>query len=195
MTGAHAPADRPAGMTSGRTDPSARSHRSPDSGAWSAVVDQLVRGTRGAEEVTASLIGRWPRSRLLHQYVLSSIDDPGRTLLQTSGPAVGRDLELVNPDPPGAVVATSTELIVPARLPRAVAADLPHHAEPLERLLDRHGVDWDSQILRTTPTPDNSALRVLRLIWLDSLIGALVSDDHQLDADQTVATPPPEPAC
>lgn len=195
MTGAHAPADRPADVTSGRTDPSARPHRSPGSGAWSDDVDEMVRGTRGAEEVAASLIGRWPRSRLLQQYQLPSLDEPGRTLLRTSGPAVGRDLQLIDPNPPGAVVATSTELIVPARLPRAVAADLPHHAEPLERLLDRHGVDWDSQLLQATPAPDNSALRVLRLIWLDSLIGALVSDDHPLDAHQTAATSPAEPAC
>ena len=82
MTGAHAAADRPADVTTGRTDPSARPPRSPGSGGWSDDVDEMVRGTRGAEEVAASLIGRWPRSRLLHQYQLPSLDEPGRTLLQ-----------------------------------------------------------------------------------------------------------------
>jgi hypothetical protein len=88
-------------------------------------IERLVRGTRAAEEVAASLTGRWPRTRLLHRYQLLEISDPGRTLLQSPGPALGRDFELLDPGPPEpTVVGTSTELIASDRLPDEVVPAL-----------------------------------------------------------------------
>lgn len=151
-------------------------------------VDRLVRGTRGAEELAASLTGRWPRTRLLHQYQLPRVEDPGLTLLQTTGPVLGRDLELVDLELVALesgeplVVATSIELLVPDRLPQAVAEDLTQRSEPLDRLLDEHGTDWDSELIRAVAVRAQApAVEVLRRIWLDSVVGALVFEEHRMD--------------
>ena len=172
-------------------------HRPVEQGALPEDLDQLVRGTRSAEELAASLTGRWPRTRLLHQYDLPRVDDPGLTLLQTTGPALGRDIELVDAGTgtgASAVVATSTELVVLERLPQAVTVELREYGDPLDRLLDRHGVDWDSQLIRAVairaPSP---AVQLLRRIWLDCLVGALVSEEHLLASGEPAAPGPPEP--
>lgn len=171
------------------TDPTADPQRPVDPGAAPEHIERLVRGTRAAEEVAASLTGRWPRARLLHQYQILDISDPGRTLLQTSGPALGRDFELVDAESAeSAVVGTNTELIASDRLPDAVAKDLLDGAEPLDRLLDRHGIDWDSQLIRTIAVPGPSpAVQVLRLIWLDCLVLAFISEEHRLDTSDLTA--------
>lgn len=177
------------------TDPTSDPQRPVDPDAAPEHIERLVRGTRAAEEVAASLIGRWPRTRLLHQYQLLDISDPGRTLLRTSGPALGRDFELLDPgSPEPTVVATSTELIASDRLPDAVLKDLLDGAEPLDRLLDRHGIDWDSQLIRTIAVPEPSpAVQVLRLLWLDCLIGAFISEEHRLDTGDLAAPGAAEP--
>ena len=187
---------RPTGVDGRVTDSSTGPRQPVDEGSLPDDIDQLVQGTRSAEELAASLTGRWPRTRLLHQYELPRIDDPGLTLLQTPGPVLGHDLELVDPESSvAAVVATSTELMVPDHLPQAVLTELRERDAPLDRLLDRHGVDWDSQLIRVVavraPAP---AVQVLRRIWLDCLIGALVSEEHLLPGDQVTApgTPGPE---
>lgn len=191
MSGA-APADG-----GGRESPdSATATDLPDEGApLPPHLDQLVQGTRSAEELAASLTGRWPRPRLLHQYELPRVDEPELTLLETTGPFLGRSLELVDPDSPvSVVVATSIELVVLDRLPPEIADDLRKRQESLDRLLDEHDVDWDSQLIRAVavqaPAP---AVQVLRRIWLDCLIGALVSEEHLLTGDQAAAPGSQEP--
>lgn len=183
----------PTGAAGRVTDSSAGVHHSAGEDVmtddeFSAHIDQLVRGTRDAAELVASLTGRWPRTHLLHRYELPRVDDPGLTLLQTCGPASGRDIQLIDPGLlETAVVATSMELIVPDRLPQAVVVDLQAREDPLDRLLDDHDVDWDSQLVRLIIVP-SLAVQVLRRIWLGSEIGALVSEEHFLDADQLAAS-------
>lgn len=159
-----------------------------DRQAGVARMEELARGARGVEEIVASITGRWPRVRLLHQYQLAQVDDPPLALLQTSGPVLGRSLELADPaarnatqgDPPP-VVAISTELVVVGRLPAAVAAELPMTGDPLDRLLDRFAVDWDSELLHTHLIPDQTTwVQVLRRIWSGAEIVALLSDEYQV---------------
>ena len=185
---------RPTGVAGRVTDSTAGPHQIGQ-GSLPDGVEQLVRGTRGAEGLAASLTGQRPRTRLLHQYQLLHVDDPGLTLLQTPGPVLGRDLELVKPgqgEP--VVVATSTELVAPGRLPQAVAEDLRQRQESLDQLLNEHGVDWDSQLIGAVAVWASApAVQVLRRIWLDCLVGALVSEEHLLVGDQLTAAGPPEP--
>lgn len=187
-----APAD---GDGRARTDSTTATDLSDEGAPPPPHLDQLVHGTRSAEELAASLTGRWPRTRLLHQYDLPRVDEPELPLLETTGPFLGRSLELVDPDSAvSAVVATSMELVVVDRLPHEVAYDLRKRQESLDRLLDEYDVDWDSQLIRAVavraPAP---AVQVLRRIWLDCLIGALVSEEHVLAGGQLAAPDAPEP--
>lgn len=178
--------------------------RSVDSGRLPARVSELVGGTRGVEELAAGLIGRRPRSRLLHRYQLSRVD--GLTRLRATGPGLGRGLELVDPEEPGRLVATCTELVVLARLPDAVAAALAACEETFDRLLSDLGVPRDSQILSASLEPGGPAwtrfrwrfrrrpvpLQVLRKIWLSDSASpvALISEEHSLDPVLLAAASP-----
>jgi hypothetical protein len=75
-----------------------------------------------------------------------------------------------------------------------VLKDLLDGVEPLDRLLDRHGMDWDSQLIQTIAVPEPSpAMQVLRLIWLDCLVAAFISEEHRLDTGDVTAPGAAEP--
>lgn len=174
-------------------------------GARQAAVDrveELASGARGVEELLASITGRWPRVRLLHRYTLSDVADPPLSLLDTTGPVLGRSMELSDPDDPdhhpagpddpagpggagtdGApgAVAVSTELIVLDRLPATVTAELTTTGDPLDGVLDRFAVDWDSELIHTQLIPDQiTSVQVLRRIWIGAEIVALLSEEYPL---------------
>lgn len=133
---------------------------------------------------------------------LPRVDDPDLSLLQTSGPALGRDFDLADPAQPGeVVVATSTELVVLARLADTVAAALLARGEALDQVLRDGGMRWDSQLIRVAFVPPEpipagpavgsaiGALQVLRRTWLASpLPVALISEEHRLDLGRLSAT-------
>lgn len=151
-----------------------------------ARIEEMARGARGVEELLASITGRWPRVRLLHRYTLGQVADPPLTLLDTTGPVLGRSLELLDlggSDAEGAPgpVAVSTELIVLDRLPATVATELATTDDPLDGVLDRFAVDWDSELIHTHLIPDQvTSVQVLRRIWAGAEIVALLSEEYPL---------------
>lgn len=172
-------------------------HRPPD--ARQAAVErigELAAGARGVEELLASLTGRWPQVRLLNRYSLGRVEDPPLALLETAGPVLGRGLELLDPGDPdtggGPVsAAVSTELVVLGRLPAAVAEELATTEDPLDRVLDRFDVDWDSELLHTHLIPDqDTSVQVLRRIWVGAEIVALLSEEYPLLHFRRSAEPP-----
>jgi hypothetical protein len=122
------------------------------------------------------LVGGFDATRLA-RYGPFHLSD-GAAALATAGPVSGRDIELLDPAHPGLRVAACTELIVPARLPHAVAAALSTAAEPLAQLLDNAGLDWRSQHVPgaapTAPAADGcdraaltcGTLHMLRRLWV-----------------------------
>lgn len=149
-------------------------------------IEELAGGARGVEELLASITGRWPQVRLLHRYSLGWVEGPPLALLDTTGPVLGRSLELLDPggsDAEGGPepVAVCTELIVVDRLPATVAADLAASDDPLDRVLDRFAVDWDSELIHTHLVPDQvTSVQVLRRIWAGAEILALLSEEYPL---------------
>jgi hypothetical protein len=152
-------------------------------------IGELAAGARGVEELLASITGRWPQVRLLNRYSLGQVEDPPLALLETAGPVLGRGLELLDPGDPGdpdtergpVPAAVSTELVVLGRLPAAVAAELAITEDPLDRVLDRFDVDWDSELLHTHLIPDQTtSVQVLRRIWVGAEIVALLSEEYPL---------------
>ena len=183
---------------SAEDQPRSEDQRSPDGGRPAAVerIEELAAGARGVEELLASITGWWPTVRLLHRYSLEQVQEPPLALLDTTGPVLGRGLELLDPKAPvtaggSDAVAVSTELVVLERLPGVVAAELATSEEALDRVLDRFAVDWDSELIHTQLVPDQVAsVQVLRRIWVGAEIVALLSEEYPLHPDLAVDSRP-----
>ena len=113
----------------------------------------LVRRSRGPTELVEDLLGRPVRSRLLGAGELARIAPPGLTRLGTTGPVLRRHVLLTDSAPPHLPVAVSWSVVVPWRLPDVVAAALRSGAEPLDRLLARHGLSWTTTPVETATLP------------------------------------------
>jgi hypothetical protein len=113
----------------------------------------LVRRSRGPTDLLEDLLGRPVRSRLIGVGELSRVTPPGLVRLATEGPVLRRHLLLTDSLPPGLPVAVSWSLVVPWRLPAAVAAAVRSGAEPLDRLLAQRDLTWAAEGLETETLP------------------------------------------
>lgn len=108
-----------------------------------------VRRHADVSDLVAQLLGRPVRPRLLGQQVIRRVRPPGLVRLRTTGPFLHRHVRLDDSLPPHLPVAVLWMLIVPWRLPAPVRSALLVGAQPVDRLLTRHGVDWSAQALET----------------------------------------------
>ncbi len=123
-----------------------------------------------ADDVEAQF-GRPVVGRLVGQDEIPRVV-PGQGL-QTGGPLLVREVELVEQAPPHRPLAVSHALIVPDRLPESVRAEL-GSGEPLDRLLTRHGVDWTAIV-----QPEEGFVAPVEVVagefaWLGEAAGAAV---------------------
>lgn len=132
--------------------PAGPSARGSDRVAW-RLFALLVRRSRGPTELAEDLLGRPVRSRLLGEGELARIAPPGLARLDTTGPVLRRHVLLTDSAPPHLPVAVSWSVVVPWRLPDAVAAALRSGAEPLDRLLADHGLSWAAVPVETETLP------------------------------------------
>jgi hypothetical protein len=100
-------------------------------------------------DLVAHLLGRPVRPRVLGQQVIRRVRSPGLVRLRSTGPFLHRHVRLDDSLPPYLPVAVLWMLIVPWRLPAAARYDLLIGADPVDRLLIRHGVDWSADALET----------------------------------------------
>jgi hypothetical protein len=85
-------------------------------------------------------------ARLVSQDVIQRVHrDPGRGL-DTDGPVLLREVVLAEETPPGRPLAACHALLVPDRLPGPVRTGLSSHADPVDGLLARLGVDWTATV-------------------------------------------------
>jgi hypothetical protein len=162
--------------------------------AASRLVNQHIRrGVVG--DYVAAEFGRPTVGRLLGRRDIARADpsEPGHGL-QSTGPLLVRELALIDADARG-VLAVASELLVPARLPEPVQAELAS-AQPLDRLLTRHGVDWQAALVHgegyvasfDEATEENfswlagagAAVQLMRMIHIGGLPAALVIDELPL---------------
>jgi len=113
----------------------------------------LVRRSRGPTELAEDLLGRPVRSRLLGEGELARIAPPGLARLGTTGPVLRRHVLLTDSAPPHLPVAVSWSVVVPWRLPEAVATALRSGGEPLDRLLADHGLSWTAEPVESETLP------------------------------------------
>jgi len=170
----------------------------------------LVRRSRGAAELVEDLLGRPVWSRLVGTGELTRVAPPGLARLATTGPVLRRHLVLADSRPPHLPVAASWSLVVPWRLPEAVAAALRAGGEPLDRLLTGSGLAWTATPLETETAPvaeasvafpwaapDDPVVEQARLLQLDGQPVAVVLDEVPFlpprDADEPLlpASRPP----
>jgi hypothetical protein len=109
----------------------------------------LVRRRADVTDLMAHLLGRPVRPRVLAQQVIRRVRSPGLVRLRSTGPFLHRHVRLDDSLPPYLPVAVLWMLIVPWRLPPDARYDLLVGADPVDRLLIRHGVDWSADALET----------------------------------------------
>jgi hypothetical protein len=109
----------------------------------------LVRRRGDVTDLVTHLLGRPVRARLLGEQVIRRVRSPGLVRLRTTGPFLHRHVRLDDSLPPHLPVAVLWMLIVPWRLPAAARLALVGGAEPLDRLMTRHGVHWSAEALET----------------------------------------------
>jgi hypothetical protein len=137
------------------------------------VVAEHVQAHVVADYIEAQF-GRRVVARLVSQELIPRLrHEPGHGL-DTGGPVLLREVVLVDAAPPHQPLAVCNALIVPDRLPDPVRAELASSAEPLDRLLTRHAVDWQA-----TLQPDEGFVAPFGLAsrdfsWLGEAAGAAV---------------------
>jgi hypothetical protein len=150
----------------------------------------ILAFSRNVRDAITELTGnRDVGARLKRRYRIPHVNGAGLTLLNTSGPVLGRVFEFAASVTPRQILAVCSELIVPSRLPSPVAASVESAADALDFLLEAAGIDWHTtQVVLETSRPvvaDASpyTVVVLRRMWIDTRSStpcALISEELHL---------------
>jgi hypothetical protein len=122
-----------------------------------SILDLTACLTMPVAQLVEEQLGRAVYGQLADQDTIPSIRPPGLVKLQTMGPVTHRHVVLRDVQAPNLVVAVAWAMFVVDRVPPKVRRDLDAGGEPLDRLLTRHGVAWQAELL-----PDENRKTVVR---------------------------------
>jgi hypothetical protein len=128
-------------------------------------LDLVAVGTRVIADHVAVEFGRPVVGQLVSQDVILHLQPAER--LDTSGPVVCRQVQLVDAEAPRRAVAACWALVVADRLPDVIRAGL-ESGEPLDRLLTVFGSGWSAEVLTEEGAVLPAAEASVDLGWLGS---------------------------